>query len=57
MKGRVQTEDEAKKIDQQFLEVLQENKIPYEEVDKDEAIFIIVGRVLSELKKRTSVEP
>ena len=57
VKGRVQTEDEAKKIDQQFLEVLQENKIPYEEVDKDEAIFIIVGRVLSELKKRTSVEP
>lgn len=57
VKGRVQTEDEAKKIDQQFLKVLQENKIPFEEVDKDEAIFIIVGRVLFELKKRTSVEP
>jgi len=56
VKGRIQTEEEAKKIDQQFLDVLKNNKIPYEEVDKDEAIFIIVGRVLEELKKKQTPE-
>lgn len=56
VKGRVQTEEEAKKIDQEFLNVLVDNEIPYIEVDKDQAIYIIVCKVLEILNKEDKLK-
>lgn len=51
-KGRIETEEDAKKKDAEILELLNKNKVEYEEIDKDEAIFVIVNRVLDWFKKR-----
>ena len=49
--GRLQNEEEAKEIDSRILTLLNEKGIKYESISKDEAKFIVIQRVLSEVKK------
>lgn len=50
--GRMQTEKEAREIDQQILDLLGDNRIPYEVLNADKGVAItIADRVMAELAK------
>lgn len=49
--GRMENEEEAKKKDEEIQVLLGVTGSRYQEVDKDEAIFVIVNQVLEALKK------
>lgn len=40
--GRIQTEDDAKALDEQFITLLKNNNIPYTELGKENAVFEIL---------------
>lgn len=50
VKGREQTEEEAKQVDKQFLDFLEKHEVYYTTVEKDEAEFIIISKLLEILK-------
>ena len=45
-KGRLQTEEESKQIDEEILKVLETWQIPYETVGKDESLYLIMSEIL-----------
>ena len=49
-KGRLQTEDEAKKIDAILIDLLEDCKINYKSVDKENAVNNIFNEIMEELK-------
>lgn len=49
-KGRLQTEDEAKKIDAILIDLLEDCKINYKTVDKENAVNGIFNEIMEELK-------
>jgi len=51
VRGREQTEEEAIEVDKKFKNFLDKWEVPYTEVEKDEAEFVIIAKILEVLKK------
>ncbi len=51
VKGRLQTEEEARQIDDKFIEVMSLYHIPFDIVNKDQAKYVIINRILDECKE------
>ena len=51
VKGRLQTEEEAREIDDKFIEVMSLYHIPFDIVNKDQAKYVIINRILDECKE------
>ena len=54
VKGREQTEEEAIQVDKKFKDFLDRWKIDYAEVEKDEAEFIIIAKILGWIKEHST---